>query len=325
MFCKPERKRKWSDMSMKKPIKASGDSGVRAFLSRHKRNGTMFEWLWFVGPIFVIYTMLFTVPFVQGIYYSFTDWNGLNPVVNFVGLANYKRLFLQDTIFHDSLKITANFAVWNVFLTNVVAMLFAVALTSKFKFNNMFRAAIFLPNMISMVVGGFIWLFMFTKISPAFYDMTNLAIFGRSWLGVGENVIFSIVIVSLWQGVGYIMTIYIAGLQGIDDSLIEAASIDGATGWQAFWRIKLPVMLPTITVGAFINIAGSLKIFDTVISLTGGGPGRASEMAMINIYREAFVNNNMAYGAAKATLLTLIIIIVAVLQFKFTANREVEQ
>ena len=294
-------------------------------LARYKSNGSVFEWLWFVGPIFIIYTMLFTVPFFQGLFYSFTDWNGLNPTINFVGLANYKRLFFEDTIFHDSLKVTANFAVWNVFLTNVIAMLFAVALTSNFKLNNLFRASIFLPNMISMVVGGFIWLFMFTKVSPVFYEMTGIGLFSRSWLGIADNVVFSIVVVSLWQGLGLFMTIYIAGLQGIDDSLIEAASIDGASGWQTFWRIKLPVMLPTITVGAFINIAGSLKIFDTVMSLTGGGPGRASEMAMINIYREAFVNNNMAYGSAKAVVLTIVIVFIAIMQFKYTANKEVEQ
>ena len=282
------------------------------------------ELLIFIGPVFVIYTLFFTVPFLQGIYYSLTDWNGLNPVVNFTGLANYRRMFLEDTIFLDSLKVTFRFTVWNVVLTNIIAMLFAVALTSSFRLNNLFRATIFLPNMISMVVAGFIWLFMFTKISPAVYGITGLEVFGRSWLGVPENVIFSIVVVSLWHGVGYIMTIYIAGLQGIDESLIEAAAIDGAGAWQTFWRIKLPVMLPTITVGAFINIAGSLKIFDIVMSLTGGGPGRASEMAMINIYREAFVTNNMAYGSAKATFLALIIILVAALQFRFTSGREVK-
>lgn len=300
-------------------------SRIRGWFNQSNRSQSLFELLVFLGPIFIIYTMLFTVPFLQGIFYSLTDWNGLNPNVNFVGLDNYRRMLFEDTIFHDSLKVTFNFTLWNVFLTNVLAMLFAIALTSDFRLNNLFRATIFLPNMISMVVAGFIWLFMFTKISPAFYDMTGLELFARSWLGVKENVLLSVVLVSLWHGCGYIMTIYIAGLQGIDDSLIEAASIDGANGWQTFWRVKMPVMLPIITVGAFINIAGSLRIFDIVMSLTGGGPGRATEMAMINIYREAFVNNNMAYGSAKAVLLTVLIVIVAILQFKYTSGKEVKQ
>ncbi len=311
----------------KKSLQSGGEEKKTFFSSlrdRSKRNDSMWEILVFLGPMFVIYTLFFTIPLFGGIYYSFTDWDGVRTAVNFIGLDNYRDLFFNDVHFINSLRITFNFTVWNVLLTNIIAMLFAVALTSSFKFNNLFRASIFLPNMIAMVVSGFIWLFMFNRVSQAFYASTGIEFLNRSWLGNPDYVIGSIVLVSLWQGIGYIMTIYIAGLQGVDDSLIEAASIDGSNGWNTFWRIKMPIMLPTITVGAFINIAGSLRIFDTVMSLTAGGPGRASEMAMINIYREAFVNNNMGYGAAKATVLSVLIIVVAIMQFRFTSKKEVD-
>ncbi|MBS3970413.1 MAG: sugar ABC transporter permease, partial [Clostridia bacterium] len=226
--------------------------------------------------------------------------------------------------FMDSINRTFYIALINVFLTNVLAMTFAIALTSSFKLNNLFRAVIFLPNVISMVISGFIWQFMFTRISTSAYKATGLELFNVSWLGDTQNVIYAIVIVSLWQGLGYIMTIYIAGLMGVDESLVEAAEIDGASGWQVFFRIKLPVMLPVITVGAFLNIAGSLKIFDIIYSLTGGGPGRASEVAMLNIYREAFVFNRFGYGTAKAVILSIIIILITIIQLRITSRKEVD-
>jgi len=265
------------------------------------------------------------MPLLQGIYYSFTDWNSINPNASFVGLKNYIRIFTRDNAFQASLGRTFYFAVVNVFFTNLLAMLLAIALTSKFTGRNIFRAGIFLPNVLSMVICGFIWQFMFTKIFVNVADATGLRFLDQSWLGNPNIVIYSIVLVSLWQGVGYIMTIYIAGLQGIDDNLIEAANIEGANGFQTFFMIKLPVMLPTVTVGVFMNVSGSLRIFDIVYSLTGGGPGKASEVAMLDIYREAYVNNNYGYGSAKAVLLSAIIILITALQLRFTSKREVKE
>jgi len=278
----------------------------------------------FIGPAFVLFTLFFIYPLLGGLYYSFTDWDAASTQINMVGFKNYANLFTNDPNFMDSINRTFYIALINVFLTNVLAMTFAIALTSSFKLNNLFRAVIFLPNVISMVISGFIWQFMFTRISTSAYKATGLELFNVSWLGDTQNVIYAIVIVSLWQGLGYIMTIYIAGLMGVDESLVEAAEIDGASGWQVFFRIKLPVMLPVITVGAFLNIAGSLKIFDIIYSLTGGGPGRASEVAMLNIYREAFVFNRFGYGTAKAVILSIIIILITIIQLRITSRKEVD-
>lgn len=286
-----------------------------------KRRMNVLSWAKFVGPIFIIYTLFFAVPLFQGIFYSFTNWGGIESNVEVIGIKNYVDIFTNDSNFWESIGRTLLFTVWNILLTNVIGMLFALALSTRFKFNRMIRTAIFLPNMISMVIVGFIWLFMYTKLAPIAYDSLGIEILGRSFLS-SEYVIGSIVVVSLWHGIGYIMTIYIGALSGVDANIVEAARIDGANENQVFWKVKIPSIMPILGVGIFINISGSLKIFDIVMSMTAGGPGRSSEVVMLNIYREAFVNNNMGYGAAKATILSLIIIVVALLQFKFTSESE---
>ncbi len=280
------------------------------------------DFIGFVGPAMILFTLFFTYPLFQGVMLSFTNWDGFG-VADFIGTANYSRLF-RDQAFQASIMRTFYIAGFNVFFTNILAMTFAVALTTKFKLNNLIRAVIFLPTMISMVISGFIWKFMFNEISQTMYEFFGLAFLDQSWLGNPDIVLNSIVIVSVWQGMGYVMTIYIAGLIGVDESVVEAARIDGATSWQVFFRIKLPLMLPVVTVGAFLNLTGSLRMFDTIFSLTGGGPGTASEVAMLNVYREAFVSSNFGYGSTKAVVLSLIIIVLTVIQLRLTSGKEVD-
>ncbi|ACL69706.1 carbohydrate ABC transporter permease [Halothermothrix orenii] len=294
------------------------------FLADRSKRRKIYLFLAFVGPIFVLYTLFFILPLFEGIYYSFTDWKGVGGSINWVGFDNYINLFKIDDVFINSINTTFYIAFVNVLLTNILAMIFAIALTNNFKLNNLYRGIILLPNMISMVVSGFIWKFMFSKISGSLYEATGIELFNNSWLGDIEIVIYSVVIVSLWQGLGYIMTIYIAALQGVDENVIEAASIDGANSWQIFFKIKLPLMLPIVSIGAFLNISMSLKIFDIIYSLTGGGPGHASEVAMLNIYREAFVFNRLGYANAKAIVLTIIIVIITVIHFRITSREEVK-
>lgn len=282
---------------------------------------SIFDFLLFCGPALILFTLFFTYPLFQGILYSFTDWDGIG-AIHYIGLSNYTSL-LQDVNFKDSLMRTFYIAAINVFLVNVLAMLFALALTTHFKLNTLIRAVIFLPTMISMVIAGFIWKFMFTQISRTIYQVTGIGMFNQSWLGDGDIVLRAVIIVSVWHGLGVIMTIYIAGLMGVNESVIEAAKIDGANFWSLFFKIKLPLMLPIVAVGAFLNLSGSLKMFDTIFSLTGGGPGNASEVAMLNVYREAFIYRNFGYGSAKAVVLALIIVVVTVLQLRLTSGKEV--
>jgi len=277
----------------------------------------------FIGPIFIIFTILFIVPFVQGIYYAFTDWDAINPEMHFVGLKNFIKIFTIDSTFLPAMGRTIFFVTLNFFGVNVLAMLFAIALTNKFRFNNIIRSAIFLPNVISMVIAGFIWQFMYLKVIPQVAEEVSfLSFLDQNWLSDPGLVMISVVIVSVWQGTGYIMTIYIAGLQGLDESQIEAARLDGANGWQLFWKVKLPGVLPAVAVGAFMNVAGSFKIFDTVYSLTSGGPGHSSEVAMLELYREAYVSKNFGYACAKAVILAIVIIIVTVCQMYVTSEKK---
>lgn len=275
----------------------------------------------FLAPIFIFYGLFYLLPLIRGIIMSFTNWHGSSVNYTFIGFKNYYDAIFADPFFKTSIATTFKFAALNIILTNSIAMCFALGLTIKFKLNHLIRTAIFLPNMISMVVVGFLWRFVFNGISPELEKLTNIDFFGTLWLSAYPIVIYSIVIVSIWHGVGYIMTIYIAGLEGVDDNIVEASVIDGANAWTQFWKIKLPMMKRIFAMGFFINVVGSLKIFDLIISLTAGGPGRSSEVAMINIYREAFVNNQLGYGAAKSILLTLLIVLFALIQVSFSRRK----
>jgi raffinose/stachyose/melibiose transport system permease protein len=277
--------------------------------------------LLFVGPIFVVYTLLFMLPFFEGLYYSFTNWNGIDPETNFIGFSNYVEMFTDDEYFIPSLRRTFVIAGFSVLFINVLAMLFALALTTKTRLNNLWRAMIFMPYMISMVVSGFIWRFMYSNIAQSMAKATGMGFLDQSWLGDPNLVIYSIVIVNVWWLTGYVMTIYIAGVLSLDQSLIEAGDIDGCNAWQSYFKIKLPLMMPVVTVGVFLSISYSLKIFDTIYSLTGGGPGKASEVVMLNLYRDAFVHNRYGYGTAKAMVLTVIIILITFIQMKVTSSR----
>lgn len=280
--------------------------------------------LLFIGPIFLIYTALFMFPFFEGLYYSITDWNGINPETNFIGLQNYVEMFTEDEYFISALQRTFVIAGFSVLFINLFAMLFSLALTSKAKTNNIWRAMIFMPYMISMVVSGFIWRFMYNNIAESLAKETGLSFLNQSWLGDPNLVIYSIIIVNVWWLTGYVMTIYIAGILSLDPNLLEAGEIDGCSAWQSFFKIKLPLMMPVVTVGVFLSISYSLKVFDTIYSLTGGGPGKSSEVVMLNLYRDAFVHNRFAYGTSKAIVLTVIIVIITYFQMKLTSSKEDE-
>lgn len=291
-------------------------------LSRNKDR--ILLWLIFVGPIFILFTVFFTVPIVRGIVFSFTDWDAVNSDYNFIGFKNFIYAFTKDSDYIKSIGRTFYLALFNVIFTNVFAMVIALFLTTDFRLNNGYRTVIFLPNVISMVICGFIWQVIFTKIMVKASALPGLWFLDQSWLGNADLVLFSILIVSLWYGLGYIMVIDIAALQSVDFSLVESAIIEGANTWKIFWKIKFPLILPTVMVGFFMNVSGSLKMFDLVFSLTGGGPGKASELTMLNIYREAYQFNNYGYGSAKAVILAVIIIILTIVQLKITSRKEVE-
>lgn len=276
----------------------------------------------FVMPLMVLYSIFFILPFFTGTYYSLFNWDGISSTKKFVGLKNYIELFTNDPDYFKSLIFTVKYVVLNVLATNILALALALILNSKLKSTKFLRTCFFLPNVISMLVVGYIWRFVFNQGCAALYEMTGLKFFNTSWLGGGNVTVVAMVVVAMWQSVGYIMIIYLSGLQMVDTTLLEAASIDGANGLQKFKNVTLPLILPSIGVNLFMVLSQSFRLFDVNLSLTGGGPGRETMGLALDIYTEGFQNNRMGYGAAKAVILFVIVIVIAVIQLKLTNPKE---
>jgi raffinose/stachyose/melibiose transport system permease protein len=183
-----------------------------------------------------------------------------------------------------------------------------------------------MPNMLSMIIGGFMWMFIFTRALPYIAQQLNLAQLANiSWIGDPNFSFIAIIIVSLWGGVGYLMIIYIAALQGVDHTLKEAASIDGATPFQTLTKVVLPSIMPALTIGVFVTLNNSFKVFDVVFSLTGGGPGRSTQVIAMNIFAEAYsLNNRYGYASAKSVVLFLIILVITLIQLTLMRKKEID-
>lgn len=279
----------------------------------------------FVFPALLFYAVFVLAPASGGVLYSLTDWNGLNPTYRQVGFANFIEALTDDPIFLQSLLFTLKYVLFMVALQNVFALLLAVLVESRRRSKVWFRTIFFMPNMLSMIIGGFMWLFIFTRVLPYVAKNTVFGFLDRSWTGDPSYSFFSILIVALWGGVGYLMVIYIAALQGVPRQMKEAAEIDGANTVQTFLHVTLPMILPAVTIGIFVTLNGSFKVFDVVYALTGGGPGRATQVIALNIFEEAFhMSNRYGYASAKAMILFLIVFLITLVQLLIMKKREVE-
>lgn len=278
----------------------------------------------FVGPAFLAFVAIVLIPFFNGIYYSFTDWNGVTGQLNMVGLDNYHRILFEDEQFRASFWITTKYTLVAVVLTNIVGFLLALLLTMNIKTRNILRTVFFMPNLIGGLILGFIWQFIYVKGFESIGALTGWSLFELPWLGDAQTAFWGIVIVAIWQGGGYVMVIYIAALQNVPTDLLEAAKIDGANRLKILRHITLPMIMPSITICLFLTISWSFKVFDTNLSLTNGGPFKSTEMLALNIYTESFVNNNYGLGSAKAVIFFLVVAAITVTQVYLTKKREVE-
>jgi raffinose/stachyose/melibiose transport system permease protein len=279
----------------------------------------------FILPALLFYSVFTLAPAIGGIVYSFTNWNGLAKTFDFVGLRNYVAM-LSDKDFINAVFFTLKFVGIMVVLQNVVALALALMIESRNKTKALFRTLMFMPNMLSMIIGGFMWMFIFTRALPYIATQLNLAQLANiSWIGDPNFSFIAIIIVSLWGGVGYLMIIYIAALQGVDNTLKEAASIDGATPFQTLTKVVLPSIMPALTIGIFVTLNNSFKVFDVVFSLTGGGPGRSTQVIAMNIFAEAYsLNNRYGYASAKSVVLFLIILIITLIQLTLMRRKEID-
>lgn len=278
----------------------------------------------FVGPAIIFFLLVQIVPFLMGIYYSFTSWNGVSTTINWVGLQNYITILTKDTNFYNSFWFTTKFMFVAVIISNLIGFGLALLLTQALKTRNILRTVFFIPNVIGGLLLGFIWLFIFVRGFASLGNVTNIGLFKLPWLADASTAFWGIVIVFAWQVSGYMMIIYVAALQGVDSSVLEAARIDGANGWTMLTKIIMPLILPAFTICLFLTISMAFKIFDMNLSLTGGGPFNSTQSVAINIYQEAFQNNRYGLGTAKSIIFFLVVAVFTTVQVMITKNKEVQ-
>ena len=269
----------------------------------------------FLFPTLIAFTIGFIVPFALGIWLSFCSFTTVNDAT-FIGLGNYIRAF-SDPQFLYSLGFTALFAVVSLVLINVIAFALAMALTQKLPGTNLFRTMFFMPNLIGGIVLGYIWQLIFNGILARF----NLALTLYAHYGF-----WGLIILVCWQQVGYMMIIYIAGLQTIPGEINEAADMDGANARQRLFKITIPMMMPSVTICTFLSITNGFKLFDQNLSLTAGEPAHATEMLALNIFNTFYSRVGFeGVGQAKAVLFFLLVVGIGMLQLWLTRSKEVQQ
>ena len=296
--------------------------------SRQKRKLT--EAL-FLVPTLLAFVMVIIIPFIYGIYYSFTNWQGTGAATAWVGLSNYAAIF-QEPAFLHSFLVTLLFTVLNVITVNVVAFIISLLVTSEIPGRNVYRAGFFVPNLIGGIVLGLVWQFIFSNIVPQVGAAIGSKLLSKSLISNKDTVMATMVIVNTWQYAGYIMLIYVASIQGISKSVLEAAEVDGATYWTRITKIQIPLMANAFTISLFLTLTNSFKMYDVNVALTNGGPTalfmmkpvQASELLALNIYQTAFKYNNMAQGQAKAVILFVVLTIFSIIQVSYNKSKEIE-
>lgn len=277
----------------------------------------------FTVPALLIFLIIVQIPFFIGIFYSLTDWDGINSAPDFIGFANYREL-VNDTRALGSLSFTLRFTAAVVILSNVLGFSLALALTKNFPGTNAMRVIFFLPNIIGGLILGFLWRFVLIQGIQAIGKTTGWAFFQTPWLGDPTTGFWGSVVVFVWKTAGYLMIIYIAALLNIDKSLIEAAEIDGAGKFQTLVKIKVPLLFPAFTVCLFLMLSWAMKLFDVIFALTNGAPYGSTEVFALNIYKEAFVYNNYGYGSAKAVVFFFFVAAITIVQVWATKRKEVQ-
>ena len=275
-------------------------------------------WPIFVLPTLFAFIIGFVVPFGEGLYLSFCKFTTIKKFT-WVGFENYLKVF-KDAQFWDSLQFTALFTVASTIIINVCAFAIALALTKGIKGTNTFRTVFFMPNLIGGIVLGYIWNILINCV---------LSLVGEPLLALNTTAGFwGMIILMCWQQIGYMMIIYIAGLQSIPGELLEAARIDGASRRQTLFQVKIPNVMPSITICLFLTLTNSFKLFDQNVALTGGDPGHKTEMLALNIYNNFYARSGAAWkgiGQAKAVIFCIMVIAISLIQLKLTRSKEVQQ
>jgi raffinose/stachyose/melibiose transport system permease protein len=270
-----------------------------------------------------IFVLVLVVPFSNGLFLTFTNWDGFS-YDSFVGFDNYVASF-QDPDFWTTLQFTALFVVVSLVIINVVAFGLALLVTAKLKASNVFRTFFFVPNLIGGVVLGVIWQFIFNTALLSISKSMNLPIFQDSWLNHTDTAFWALIIVTVWQSSGYMMIIYITGLVSIEQDVLEAARIDGASAFRTMMSVKIPLMAQAFTISLFLTLRGGFMAYDVNVALTGGGPYRSTELISLHIFQDAFANGHFGTGQSKAVIMFIVVAIVATIQVLVSKRMEVQR
>ncbi|MDF2651917.1 MAG: transporter permease [Paenibacillus sp.] len=279
--------------------------------------------LLFGAPSVLAFAAVVLIPFLVGLYLTFTNWDVRTADISFVGLSNYIKVF-HDKVFFTQLLFTVKYVFFTVLISNAMAFFIALALTSGVKGEKWLRTGFFTPNLIGGIVLGYLWQTLFSQIMPYIGNKYGWALFKSSWLTDTDTAFWALVIATAWQLVGYLMIIYIAGFSGVPNDVLEAASIDGANGYARLRRIILPLSIPAIVICIFISISRSFLTYDINLALTKGGPFHSTELASYHIVQKAFLSNQYGIGQAEAVVLFAVVAIVALTQSYLLKKMEVE-
>ncbi|KZE67356.1 sugar ABC transporter permease [Paenibacillus polymyxa] len=279
--------------------------------------------LLFTGPTLFAFITVMIIPFLYGIYLTFTNWDGISTTLSLVGIQNYLAVF-RDIEFWKSFGLTLKYVFYTVVLINVIAFMLAYVLTKGLKGQSIFRAGFFLPNLVGGIVLGFIWQFIFNNVLVYLGQHANIQALSTTWLADPDKAFWTLVIVTVWQNAGYMMVIYIAGLTGVPNDIMEAASIDGASSWTRLRKMVLPLMVPSFIVCIFLSLQRGFMVYDVNLALTKGGPFSSTQMVSMHVYEKAFLSRDYGVGQAEAFVLFLMVALITLLQVYFSKKLEVE-
>ncbi|KOY14459.1 carbohydrate ABC transporter permease [Paenibacillus xylanivorans] len=286
-------------------------------------NKRIAPYYWMTVPAVILFFVFMTLPALQGIYYSFTNYNGFGQGYDFVGFKNYFNLFQDDNV-GNAYWFTFKFAIVVTILTNILSLLIALGLNAKIKIRNFFRGIYFLPNILSVLIVGYIFNYLFSNVFPIWGQNLGINALSTNILGSESLAWIGIVIVAVWQSVALNTILYLAGLQTIPTTLYEASNLDGAGKWREFWSITFPLIAPFFTINMVLAMKNSLMVFDQIVALTNGGPGRATQSISHLIYTGGFEGGEYAYQSANSVIYFIVIAVISILQIRFLQRRETD-
>ncbi|MGC5774673.1 carbohydrate ABC transporter permease [Paenibacillus pabuli] len=286
-------------------------------------NKRIAPYYWMTVPAVILFFVFMTLPALQGIYYSFTNYNGFGKGYDFVGFKNYFNLFQDNNVGH-AYWFTFKFAIVVTILTNILSLLIALGMNAKIKFRNFFRGIYFLPNILSVLIVGYIFNYLFSNVFPIWGQNLGINALSTNILGSESLAWIGIVIVAVWQSVALNTILYLAGLQTIPTTLYEASNLDGAGKWREFWSITFPLIAPFFTINMVLAMKNSLMVFDQIVALTNGGPGRATQSISHLIYTGGFEGGEYAYQSANSVIYFIVIAVISILQIRFLQRRETD-